>query len=85
MHGVGGGIGDHRLTLYGALAYALNHAVLAGPSAIDPYLSHAPHFPQSGTYAFSQVRRLEFLPGCPAIRHMIAYAHELPLAAAGRA
>ncbi len=84
MHGVGGGIGDYRLTLYGALAYALNHAALAGPST-NPYLSHLPHFPQSGIYAFNQVRCREFLPGCPGIRHMIADARELPLAAVGRA
>jgi hypothetical protein len=34
MRGVGGGIGDHRLTLYGVLACTLNQAERVGPSTI---------------------------------------------------
>ena len=36
----GGGIGDHRLTLYGALAYALNQAERPARRRTDPDLSH---------------------------------------------
>lgn len=37
-HGVGGGIGDHRLTLHGTSARALNHAAPACRKLINLHL-----------------------------------------------